>query len=149
MANGDTPDAPLLAFYRSEHVNQNWLATLMVIVDVAAFIKDAFTQPLVNGLCAAACHKLSPASGVVGIVLPVEPSLRIPWRRSLEVLEPFLKIARLRVYRPSAVRVTRHQAGRTCNERVRSAWRRGILVACVGGRPATRAGPDLRRHERE
>ena len=31
MANGDTPDAPLLAFYRSEHMNQNWLATLMVI----------------------------------------------------------------------------------------------------------------------
>jgi hypothetical protein len=41
MADGDTPDAPLLAFYRSEHVNQNWLATLMVIVDVAAFIKAA------------------------------------------------------------------------------------------------------------
>jgi hypothetical protein len=32
---------PLLAFYRSEHVNQNWLATLTVIVDVAAFIKAA------------------------------------------------------------------------------------------------------------
>jgi hypothetical protein len=31
----------LLAFYRSEHVNQNWLATLTVIVDVAAFIKAA------------------------------------------------------------------------------------------------------------
>jgi len=41
MADGDTPDAPLLAFYRSEHVNQNCLATLMVIVDVAAFIKAA------------------------------------------------------------------------------------------------------------
>jgi len=31
----------LLAFYRSEHVNQNWLATLTVIVDVAALIKAA------------------------------------------------------------------------------------------------------------
>jgi hypothetical protein len=30
---------PLLAFYRSQHLNQNWLAALTVMVDVAAFIK--------------------------------------------------------------------------------------------------------------
>jgi hypothetical protein len=30
---------PLLAFYRSQHVNQNWLAALTAMVDVAAFIK--------------------------------------------------------------------------------------------------------------
>jgi hypothetical protein len=30
---------PLLSFYRSQHVSQNWLATLTVMVDVAAFIK--------------------------------------------------------------------------------------------------------------
>ena len=30
---------PLLAFYRSQHVNQNWLAALTAIVDVAALIK--------------------------------------------------------------------------------------------------------------
>jgi hypothetical protein len=30
---------PLLAFYRSQHENQNWLATLTTIVDVAAFLK--------------------------------------------------------------------------------------------------------------
>lgn len=41
MADGDTPSAPLLAFYRSEHVNQNRLATLTVIVDIATFIKAA------------------------------------------------------------------------------------------------------------
>jgi hypothetical protein len=29
---------PLLAFYRSQHVNQNWLAALTAIVDVAAFL---------------------------------------------------------------------------------------------------------------
>ncbi|HLQ54978.1 MAG TPA: hypothetical protein VK162_11995, partial [Streptosporangiaceae bacterium] len=38
---------PLLAFYRSQHVNQNWLATLTAIVDVAAFIKA--TVPDENG----------------------------------------------------------------------------------------------------
>jgi hypothetical protein len=32
---------PLLAFYRSQHVNQNWLAALTAIVDVAALIKAA------------------------------------------------------------------------------------------------------------
>jgi hypothetical protein len=32
---------PLLAFYRSQHVNQNWLAALTAIVDVAAFLKAA------------------------------------------------------------------------------------------------------------
>jgi len=31
----------LLAFYRSQHVNQNWLAALTAIVDVAALIKAA------------------------------------------------------------------------------------------------------------
>lgn len=30
---------PLLSFYRSQHVRQNWLAALAVMVDVAAFIK--------------------------------------------------------------------------------------------------------------
>ena len=30
---------PLLAFYRSQHVNQNWLAALTAMVDVAAFVK--------------------------------------------------------------------------------------------------------------
>jgi hypothetical protein len=30
---------PLLAFYRSQHVNQNWLAALTAMVDVAALIK--------------------------------------------------------------------------------------------------------------
>jgi len=30
---------PLLAYYRSQHVNQNWLAALTVMVDVAAFVK--------------------------------------------------------------------------------------------------------------
>jgi hypothetical protein len=30
---------PLLAFYRSQHEDQNWLATLTTIVDVAAFLK--------------------------------------------------------------------------------------------------------------
>ena len=30
---------PLLGFYRSQHVNQNWLAALTAMVDVAAFIK--------------------------------------------------------------------------------------------------------------
>jgi hypothetical protein len=30
---------PLLAFYRSQHVNQNWLAALTAMVDVAAFLK--------------------------------------------------------------------------------------------------------------
>jgi hypothetical protein len=30
---------PLLAFYRSQHVSQNWLASLTVMVDVAAFVK--------------------------------------------------------------------------------------------------------------
>jgi hypothetical protein len=34
-------DASLLAFYRSRYGNQNWLTTLAVIVDVAAFIKAA------------------------------------------------------------------------------------------------------------
>jgi hypothetical protein len=38
---------PLLAFYRSQHVNQNWLATLTAIVDVAAFIRA--TVPDENG----------------------------------------------------------------------------------------------------
>jgi hypothetical protein len=32
---------PLLASYRSQHVNQNWLAALTTIVDVAAFIRAA------------------------------------------------------------------------------------------------------------
>jgi hypothetical protein len=30
---------PLLGFYRSQHVNQNWLAALTSMVDVAAFVK--------------------------------------------------------------------------------------------------------------
>jgi hypothetical protein len=30
---------PLLAWYRSQHVNQNWLAALTAMVDVAAFVK--------------------------------------------------------------------------------------------------------------
>src|SRR5262245_13137662 len=30
---------PVLAFYRSQHVNQNWLAALTAMVDVAAFVK--------------------------------------------------------------------------------------------------------------
>jgi hypothetical protein len=30
---------PLLSFYRSQHVNQNWLAALTAMVDVAAFVK--------------------------------------------------------------------------------------------------------------
>jgi hypothetical protein len=30
---------PLLAYYRSQHVNQNWLAALTAMVDVAAFVK--------------------------------------------------------------------------------------------------------------
>lgn len=30
---------PLLAFYRSQHVSQNWLAALTAMVDVAAFVK--------------------------------------------------------------------------------------------------------------
>lgn len=30
---------PLLGFYRSQHVNQNWLAALTAMVDVAAFVK--------------------------------------------------------------------------------------------------------------
>ena len=30
---------PLLCFYRSQHVNQNWLAALTAMVDVAAFVK--------------------------------------------------------------------------------------------------------------
>ncbi|MGB2952599.1 MAG: hypothetical protein WBB74_04305 [Gaiellaceae bacterium] len=30
---------PLLGFYRSQHVGQNWLAALTVMVDVAAFVK--------------------------------------------------------------------------------------------------------------
>jgi hypothetical protein len=38
---------PLLAFYRSQHVDQSWLATLTTIVDVAAFIKA--TMPDENG----------------------------------------------------------------------------------------------------
>ena len=38
---------PLLAFYRSQHMNQSWLATLTAIVDVAAFIKA--TVPDENG----------------------------------------------------------------------------------------------------
>jgi hypothetical protein len=38
---------PLLAFYRSQHVNQNWLAALTVIVDVAAFVRA--TVPDENG----------------------------------------------------------------------------------------------------
>jgi hypothetical protein len=33
---------------------------------------------------------------VAGLVYRWNPLLRIPWRRSPEVLEPFLKIARLR-----------------------------------------------------
>ena len=40
-------DVPLLAFYRSQHVNQKWLAALTAIVDVAAFIKA--TVPDENG----------------------------------------------------------------------------------------------------
>lgn len=35
---------PLLGFYRSQHVNQNWLAALTAMVDVAAFVK-AVTRP--------------------------------------------------------------------------------------------------------
>jgi len=38
---------PLLALYRSQHMNQSWLATLTAIVDVAAFIKA--TVPDENG----------------------------------------------------------------------------------------------------
>jgi hypothetical protein len=34
-----------------------------------------------------------------------------------------------RFYRPSALRVTWHQAGQNCGEHVRSAWRPGILPA--------------------
>lgn len=30
---------PLLSFYRSQHLNQNWLAALTAMVDVAAFVK--------------------------------------------------------------------------------------------------------------
>src|SRR5581483_950784 len=30
---------PLLGFYRSQHVRQNWLAALTAMVDVAAFVK--------------------------------------------------------------------------------------------------------------
>src|SRR5437762_10962620 len=30
---------PLLGFYRSQHVSQNWLAALTAMVDVAAFVK--------------------------------------------------------------------------------------------------------------
>src|SRR5262249_56636755 len=30
---------PLLSFYRSQHVGQNWLAALTAMVDVAAFVK--------------------------------------------------------------------------------------------------------------
>jgi hypothetical protein len=30
---------PLLGFYRSQHVGQNWLAALTAMVDVAAFVK--------------------------------------------------------------------------------------------------------------
>src|SRR5947199_7324583 len=30
---------PILGFYRSQHVNQNWLAALTAMVDVAAFVK--------------------------------------------------------------------------------------------------------------
>jgi hypothetical protein len=39
LADGDTLDVPLLAFYRSQHVNQKWLAALTAIVDVATFIR--------------------------------------------------------------------------------------------------------------
>jgi hypothetical protein len=35
---------PLLAFYRSQHVNQNWLAALTAMVDVAAFVKATSTD---------------------------------------------------------------------------------------------------------
>jgi hypothetical protein len=38
---------PMLALYRSHHMNQSWLATLTAIVDVAAFIKA--TVPEENG----------------------------------------------------------------------------------------------------
>lgn len=35
---------PLLAFYRSQHVNQNWLAALTAMVDVAAFVKATVSE---------------------------------------------------------------------------------------------------------
>ncbi|TML45032.1 MAG: hypothetical protein E6G19_06375 [Actinobacteria bacterium] len=35
---------PLLGFYRSQHVNQNWLAALTAMVDVAAFVKATAPQ---------------------------------------------------------------------------------------------------------
>jgi hypothetical protein len=35
---------PLLAFYRSQHVNQNWLAALTAMVDVAAFVKATLPE---------------------------------------------------------------------------------------------------------
>jgi hypothetical protein len=38
---------PLLGFYRSQHVGQNWLAALTAMVDVAAFVKA--TTPDVDG----------------------------------------------------------------------------------------------------
>jgi hypothetical protein len=40
---------PLLAFYRSQHVNQNWLAALTAMVDVAAFVKAAIPEDDVKG----------------------------------------------------------------------------------------------------
>jgi hypothetical protein len=41
---------PLLAFYRSQHVNQNWLAALTAIVDVAAFIKAEPAPPAISSV---------------------------------------------------------------------------------------------------
>jgi hypothetical protein len=35
---------PLLAWYRSQHVNQNWLAALTAMVDVAAFVKATVSK---------------------------------------------------------------------------------------------------------
>jgi hypothetical protein len=35
---------PILAFYRSQHVNQNWLAALTAMVDVAAFVKATVAE---------------------------------------------------------------------------------------------------------
>ncbi len=35
---------PLLAFYRSQHVDQNWLAALTAMVDVAAFMKATMPE---------------------------------------------------------------------------------------------------------
>ena len=40
---------PLLSFYRSQHVGQNWLAALTAMVDVAAFVKATAPDSEVEG----------------------------------------------------------------------------------------------------